>query len=99
MFLLGLLIDFWAQWLPSKKSAPRPDGPTQHYVLPKQVRSAISERQGHMLLTQLFSKPYRDITKCVLTGSGQIDGVIVDPVACPVQVQVELVYGGLDGIR
>lgn len=63
IFLLGLLRDFWAQWLPSKKAAPRPEGPSQYYVLPKVVRDAISSRQSHILLTELFTKPYRDITK------------------------------------
>lgn len=63
IFLLGLLIDFWAQWLPSKKTASRPEGPSPHCVLPKAVRDAISNRQSHILLTELFTKPHGDITK------------------------------------
>ena len=63
ILLLGLLVDFWAQWLPAA-SAKRTTGPAAQYVLPAHVRKAISERASDIMLTELFGKPYTDITKC-----------------------------------
>lgn len=66
IILLGLLKDFWSQWLPSvkAKAKPRPPGPTSQFVLPKAVRKAIANRGASVMLTELFKKPYSDITKC-----------------------------------
>ena len=66
IILLGLLKDFWAQWLPSTKakSKPRPDGPAAKFVLPPHVRKALSARRQYVMLTELFKKPYSDIVKC-----------------------------------
>lgn len=67
IILLGLLKDFWAQWLPSGKGKPRPAGPASKFVLPPHVRKAISDRRKYVMLTELFKKPYSDIVKCVIT--------------------------------
>lgn len=80
VFLLGLLVDFWAQWLPSTKAKPRPDGPTKYYVLPKAVRKDIAYKTRNIMLTELFTKPYRDITKCDSSASctlGRFDCIFV----------------------
>lgn len=68
ILLLGLLSDFWSQWLPpksarGKKKRQRPEGPGSYYVLPKHICKAISERAGNIMLTELFGKPYRDLIK------------------------------------
>lgn len=67
--MLGLLKDFWAQWLPSTKAKakPRPAGPVSHFMLPLDVRKAISERRQFVMLTELFKKPYSDLIKCGAT--------------------------------
>lgn len=69
IILLGLLKDFWAQWLPSTKAKakPRPAGPVSHFMLPLDVRKAISERRQFVMLTELFKKPYSDLIKCGAT--------------------------------
>lgn len=70
IFLLGILADFWAQWLPSaekkRKANQHPDSPFAKYVLPPAVRKHISSMAAYIKLTELFGKPYRDITKCAL---------------------------------
>ena len=65
VLLLGLLVDFWAQWLPAPKSKKhkRLDTPAAKYKLPNHIRKAISDKTGHIMLTELFKKPYRDITR------------------------------------
>ena len=68
ILLLGLLADFWAQWLPAKpgrgkKKKQRPEGPGSFYMLPKHICKAISDKAGLIMLTELFGKPYRDIVK------------------------------------
>lgn len=67
IFLLGLLIDFWSQWLPTaasrKKARQQPDSAFARFVLPPAVRKHISKMASYIKLTELFKKPYQDITK------------------------------------
>ena len=65
VFLLGLLMDFWNQWLPSSKrrKKERPAGPRRLYQLPKEVVAQIAARASHIMHTYLFKKVYTDITK------------------------------------
>ena len=70
MFLLGVLMDFWNQWLPPlgrKKSKKAPvRGLRAMFRLPEDVVKAICARAPHIMQTSLFKKVYTDITKCAV---------------------------------
>jgi hypothetical protein len=81
IFLLGVLMDFWNQWLPplgrkKSKKAP-PTGPCALYRLPADVVNAIAARAPHIMQTSLFKKVYTDITKCVTIVVGSLAGPIL----------------------
>ena len=65
-FLLGLLMDFWNVWLPPAKKVAQKKGARlgSRFVMPAHVRAAISARTDDILVTELFGKPYTDITRC-----------------------------------
>lgn len=112
IILLGLLSDFWAQWLPSaahnRKAATHPESAFAYYVLPSKVRKHIEAMAGYIKLTELFAKPYRDINKCAPSYSScTVAGISNDysrlqemgviSLALQVQVPKWLAHGGLDG--
>ena len=54
------------QWLPAPKSKKQKHLDLRQaakYKLPNHIRKAISEKTGHIMLTELFKKPYRDLTR------------------------------------
>lgn len=61
ILLLGLLCDFWAQFLPRPQDLKRRTGKAATMVLPKGVRKAISRKATLMQATSAITKPYTDV--------------------------------------
>lgn len=63
ILLLGLLKDFWTQWIPGKKE--RAEGPLRKYTLSRRICRQITARAPKIMQTGQFKKVYTDIIKCV----------------------------------
>lgn len=57
IFLLGMLKDCWSMWL--RKVS------TKGHVLQRYIRDHITDKGYEVQTTELFSKPYTDLIRCV----------------------------------
>ena len=65
ILLLGLLKDFWAQFVPKPADLKLRTGAAAKMVLPRHIRKAISRRARMVQATSAFTKPYEDIIRFV----------------------------------
>ena len=67
VILLGLLKDFWAQWLPRPKkddeAKVRRTAAQSKYMLPPYIVRELSRRAGNFPSVKSISKHYRDIVR------------------------------------
>lgn len=66
IILLGLLPDFWKQWLPGTKDKVVKSADGVIYQLPGYIRTELSRRSRDFPSIKSISKQYKDIVKCVL---------------------------------
>ena len=64
ILLLGLLKDFWAQFVPQPADLKNRFGPSACMVLPRHIQKAMSRKAPYMQSTSAFTKPYEDIIRC-----------------------------------
>lgn len=69
ILLLGLVKDFWDQFLPRPQDVRMRGEIAAHMVLPKEIRKAIEQKAPLMQATSAITKPYVDIVGCALPHS------------------------------
>lgn len=61
ILLLGLVKDFWEQFLPRPQELKTREGIAAQMVLPKEIRTAIEQKASQMQATSAITKPYMDV--------------------------------------